>query len=280
MLSERSVLVQIHMPRSAGTSVSEWLRSASVVGLTSGHAAVYPEFNLRLEADLDAPALSDPRISTVSSHNIRSFPKTWSGRPVYYFTILRDPIEQFASYVRYMIEHREAFHLPRRLVRLEEIAEWCLDSRFGEVGLENPQTNHLALYPWCQLIGGRCDPTEYARWSADEHHGYWNARLSIAQTQLQSFLCVGVFDRLYDSLRVLHARSEALGIHLLAPEGVPNINGTRRSPGDLAWLAPGTPLGNAVATSLETDRELYRFAGTLLDRSLASLGSTRRASAS
>jgi hypothetical protein len=262
------LLVQVHIPRSAGTSIRNWLRLAATSGLTSGHADLYPSYEFTGEDDLRAAGLADPRITTASTHNIRTFPDTLCGRPTRYFTIIREPFDHFASLVRYMLEHRERFKVPRRLTTQRDVAEWFLDARFGEVGSENTQTNHLALYPWCETTSGRCDAASYARWSAEDHHAYWDARLDLAKDALASFACVGVFDRLPETLRLLRARSAQLGIQLLPAEDVPSINESVRTPGDTRWLDRGTPLGELVAQSLADDMQLYEHAQAMLDRSL------------
>ena len=264
-MSESAVLVQVHIPRAAGTSVSAWLRSAAESGSTSGHAELYPTYALLSEAQLNDAWVPDERVTTISTHNIRLFPPKLCDRPAWYFTILREPLDHFGSLVRYIIQHREAFRVPHGLREPRDVAEWFLDSRFGEIGSENIQTNHLALYTWCRETGATCRPDEYALWSGREHHEYWDGRLDVAKGVLRSFFCVGIFEQLHGSLELLRRRADGIGIRLLPPADVPAINGTRREAGDRRWMDPDTTLGAMIADATAVDRELYTYALALYD---------------
>ncbi len=141
------------------------------------------------------------------------------------------------------------------------------------------QTNHLALYPWCEMTEMRSDPATYARWSALEHHAYWNARFDVATSVLGTFLCVGVFDRLNESIELLARRSAQVGIALASPANLPAVNGTARHDGDDGWLDRGTPLGERIVAALADDFKLYAYATALLDAALAEPAEARRAPA-
>jgi hypothetical protein len=263
------LLVQVHIPRSAGTSVRNWLRFAAEAGHTNGHVDLYPPHTVSGEEQFRLGGLANPRVTTMSSHNVRSFPSILCGRPTQYFTIIREPLEQFASLVRYMLENREKFQVPRRLKTQRDVAEWFIDARFGELGAENMQTNHLALYPWCETTGGRCDPEAYGLWPAEDYRAYWDERLTVAKRVLSTFLCVGVFDRTAESMHLLVERSRAYGIQLLPAAELPVLNTTERSTDDESWLDPSTPLGELIARSLSDDFKLYEHASAMLAEALA-----------
>jgi hypothetical protein len=144
-----------------------------------------------------------------------------------------------------------------------DILAWLLDRRLNEPFRENTQTNHLALATWCDATGGRCAVTDYGTWSNADQHAYQSERLDIAKSVLRSFLCVGVVDRLHDSLELLRQRSAAVGIDLLPASDVGHVNTTEQS-GDLSWIGPNSTLGSRLRESIAIDLELYAFARDLL----------------
>ncbi len=267
-MSDRAVLVQIHIPRTAGTSVSAWLRDATQQGLTSGHAALYPTHALLSDAELSEAWVADERVSTISSHNILMLPPRLCDRPASYFTIVREPLDHFASLVHYMMQNRAAFDVPDQAREPREVAEWFLDSGLGELKSENIQTNHLALYTWCREAGTTSRADAYASWSADEQQAYIDGRLEVAKSVLRSMLCVGIFERLHESLELVRRHAERIGIRLLPAADVPAINGTERDADDRAWMDSATPLGAKIAASTAVDRELYAYALGLYERQL------------
>ena len=259
-MTDRPLLVHVHIPRTAGTAISHWLSLATKAGATSGHAAVYTGAISQVEAGLIDNHLYDPRVQTISSHDVRTFSESLFDRPAQYFTILREPLGQFASYMRYIFENRDCFRVPRRLRDERDIVEWFLDARFGELGRENPQTNHLALHTWCAMFDGRFEPADYPLWSNHDTHLYWTARLEIAKSVLRSFVCVGIFERLTESLRTLRERSAPLGIGLLSESKLPLLNETRHRVADEPWMDPEGPLYQQIADSLAVDVALYHYA--------------------
>jgi hypothetical protein len=82
------VLVQVHIPKCAGTSIAAWLRKASERGALAGFGAFYSDFVFS-DDSLWQSGLRDPRLSAISAHNVRRFPPAINGRPMWYFTILR-----------------------------------------------------------------------------------------------------------------------------------------------------------------------------------------------
>lgn len=262
------LLVQIHIPRCAGTSIGNWLRSAALQGVLTGFGAVYPDdFVFQNDGDYLAAGFGDLRLSAVTTHNIRKFPATITGRKAHYFSILREPLEHVLSYVRYMRQERAAFDLPPGLGDdTRDIAAWLLARSLDSPFRENPQTNHLALYTWCAATSGRCEPATYGRWSRADHHAYWNQRLDVARDVLRSFLCVGTVERLNDTLELLRERSRTVGIGLLPVSRMVHINTTNHDNDDLSWMDADDSLGRQLRESLTTDVELYRFANEMLDR--------------
>jgi hypothetical protein len=262
------VLVQVHIPKCAGTSISAWLRNASASGYLAGFGAFYPDFVFSDEG-LWKSGLHDPRLTAISAHSVRRFPPQIHGRPMHYFTILRRPLPHALSIIRYMIQERRAYGIPLSVGdSSREIAAWLLSRTPGAFGRENLQTNHLALYPWADATKGRCDPDESEHWSAADRAAYERERLDIAKDVLRSFLAVGTVERLTESLELLRARSAQHGIHLAPADRVPRDNVTQIPIDDIAWIE-SEPLGRRLLDSMAVDAELYAFAEELLAATLA-----------
>ena len=270
-LASTDVLVQVHIPKCAGTSVAEWLRLATFAGALTGFGAFYPDFIFSDEG-LWQVGLHDPRLTALSAHNIRRFPPKIHDRRLHYFTILRRPLPHFLSIVRYMLQERTAYAVPAAVGdALYDMARWLLERPAGSGFRENSQTNHLALYPWCDATAGRCDPSRYETWSKADRSAYERERLDVAKAVLRSFLVVGTVERLHDTLEVLRVRSAQHGLQLLEVEALPWTNVTKIPIGDVSWLEHD-PLGKRVVESLAVDTELYAYAERLLDEALAREG--------
>lgn len=257
------VLVQIHIPKCAGTSVGVWLREASISGNLAGFGSFYSNFVFDDDGLWEA-GLRDPRLTAISAHNIRRFVPEIHGRRMHYFTILRQPLAHFISMVRYMIQERRAYGIPPEVGDTSrEIATWILERPVGSHFRNNAQTDHLALYPWCDATEGRCDPLRYASWDLADQVTYERERLDVAKRALVSFLAVGTVERLHDTLEVLRRRSAVHGLHLLPAGAVQLANVTRTPIDDVSWL-DNTVIGERVVDSLTVDLELYGFAQQLL----------------
>jgi hypothetical protein len=260
------LLIQIHIPRCAGTSVGNWMRTAALQGVLAGFRAIYPDFVLENDRDFLAAGLGDPQLTAVTTHNIQKFPLTIVGRHAHYFTILRQPLDHVLSYVRYMRQERAAFDLPAQLgAETRDIAAWLLTRSLGSPFRENPQTNHLALYTWCDAGSRRCDPGAYASWPAADRKAYRNERLDVGKDVLRSFACVGTVERLTETIELLRERSRTFGIDLLPAADMEHVNTTSHDGDDLAWMDASHPLGRLLRESVAVDVELYRFANELLD---------------
>ena len=257
------ILVQIHIPKCAGTSVGVWLRNAALDGVISGFRALYPDY---VYAENEQPqGFLDPRLTAVTTHNIRRFAPMSGDRRVHYFTLLRDPLAQFLSAARYMLQEREAFGVPSTVGSTpRDIAGWVLDRSLDAPFRENNQTNHLALYPWCDATAGRCRPEARASWSPADCAAYELDRLAIAKDTLRSFLAVGTVERITESLELVRRRSAAFGLRLPAVDKLGRHNVTVVPVGDRSWI-DNDPIGVRLRESLAVDNELYVFAQQQLD---------------
>jgi len=260
------VLVQVHIPKCAGTSVATWMGNAYTWGELSGFLSYYSGHHIN---DRVWPnGLRSPQLTAVSAHNIRRFPERIDGRRIHYFTILRDPLSHFLSLVRYMAQEHHAFGVPAEVrSTTREVAAWLLDRPRGFPQYENTQTNHLALVAWCDAAGRRLDPSRYPFWPRADQIAYERERLEVAKGILRSFLVVGTVERLTETLGLVRTRSWDFGFRLLPVERVPRINVTGIPIDDVSWIE-NEPLGDRVRAALAVDRELYAFAERLLAESV------------
>ena len=263
------LLIQVHIPKCAGTSIAVWMRAAAVRGAMPGFRAFYDGTLLNSEADFFAAGFSDPRLTAISSHHIRRFPAHICGRPAHYFAVLRRPLAHFLSVVRYMIQERPAFNVPDDVSDDSiDIARWLLNRPLGSIFGENTQTNHLALYRWCDATGGRCDPATMDAWSARDLNAYRRDRLGIAKEEMQKFIGIGTVDRLDEFLPLLVRRAATFGIQLPSPSEVQHNNVTSVPLDDTSWIYR-LPLGQQLRDSLAVDQELFVYAEGMLAGALS-----------
>ena len=263
-MASPDILVQIHIPKCAGTSVGVWLRDAALSGVISGFRALYDDYVYE-DGELPAAEFRDPRLTAVTTHNIRRFAPVSGGRRLHYFTLLREPVSHFMSAARYMLQEREAFGVPDTAgTTLRDIAAWVLERPIDAPFCENAQTNHLALYLWCDATGGRCRPEHREGWAPADRAAYDRERLEIAKNVLRSFLAAGTVERITESLEVVRRRAAAFGLNLLPVEKLQHFNVTGGPVGDLSWIETER-VGSRLRESVAVDRELYAFAEELLD---------------
>jgi hypothetical protein len=267
-VSAPDILVYVHIPKCAGTAVRVWLKDAAVEGTITGFRALYPERHIYLPNEA-WPSSNDARLVAVSSHNIRRYPAMLGARRLHYATTLRDPRAQAVSALRYMQQERAAFGVPASVGRASiDMARWLLERTGGEP-FENAQTNHIALYEWCDATHGRVNPEQYGWWPKADRAAYERDRLALAKSLLRKFIAVGTAARLRESLHVLRTRSTGFGLNLLPAGRVTVTNVTEIPAGDdIAWI-DRDPLGARLLESLAVDYELYAYGQTLLEKALA-----------
>ena len=258
------VIVQVHIPKCAGTSVRYWLTKAAVNGAMAGLGALYDAHRTYEEESLWEACLKDPRTRALTSHDIRRFPAAIRARRMHYFTILRHPLANFLSAARYMQQDRPAFGVPDSVGKTtREMAAWILSRPLGEPFRENNQTNHLALYTWSDATGGRLRGEEYGSWHPADQASYQRDRVALAKQALDSFLVVGNVENLTRSLGILRSRAAPLGIELPPVEDVGRDNITAVPLDDVTWLQE--PLGERVMASFADDLEVYDYGVKLLE---------------
>ncbi len=258
------VLLQVHIPKCAGTAVSDWLRNAMLAGLVPGFAGLYPTYDLPPDVLWDT-ALHDPRVLVASAHNVRVFPPEIRGRRMHYFTLTRDPLARSVSHLRYILQEREAFGVPAEVNGLRELIPWILTSNALDAGFQyNAQVNHLALHVWCERTRGRCTPAAYGSWSARDTAAYRRDRLEIAKDVIAGFLVTGTVEQLRASLELVRSRAAAAGISLLPVDAVRRVNETKIPVGDAAIWLQSDPLAARFRELIVVDDQLYAFASSRL----------------
>jgi hypothetical protein len=273
-----AVLVSVHVPKCAGTSVRLYLKKA----LGAAHRDLYADRASLVYAEdyLATEVLADLTVRSLSSHFIRCFPPALAGRRLLYVTFLRDPIEHFLSYYSYIrkvyahiTDPELSACLPPACDQLSSRAftAWLLDRRFDTPFRENYATNFFARYTWTAATGRGprpgttlwphvWDPSDWAAYAVD--------RLAVARRVLSRFFFVGLAEQLQAGLDVLRRRSAAWGFDLPAePIGFANVS--RECRDDTSWLRAGDPVGRRLLASLREDFALYHFAGQLFQQAVA-----------
>ena len=250
----RPVIAHIHVPKCAGSSVRKLLSDS--FGPAHAHLYVDDTFFVYSEAEL-AACVSDPTIRAFSSHFVRSFPRSIAGRDMLYFSFLRNPIEQFISYVTYT---RKVFHdvrdanllncLPPDLpsLSIRQAAHWILTREHHVNFRENYTTNFFARFPFLARYG-----------DAKPESFYRKHRLDIAKRVLSGFFFIGITEHLDRSFALL--QSLARQRQLDFPGGALTMENTsyeRRD--DLTWIHEDDEVGSLLLRSIREDRQLYAWA--------------------
>ena len=191
------------------------------------------------------------------------------GRTLRYFTLLREPIVRWISYVRYF-----SFvgpHSPRPELTLREYAEEMLAKPPALTLTQiNAQTNFIAEHEWFRrhrddavAIDWQSDPELFAR--------YLRERLALAKELLGRFDVVGTVERLADFTRVLQSRALAWDVPLLPTDGLNLTHVTEKPPVDVAWIVPSDSIGRRLLDAFAEDFELYHCANERLTADLLRL---------
>jgi hypothetical protein len=252
------VIVQIHVPKCGGTALRNFLKNH----YGSAHLSLYVSdtFFVYSEEELTR-YLADRNVQCISTHYVRTFPARLAGRDLLYITFLRNPIDQFISYITYVKKYFQELQHDQPLIKclppdvpslsIREIAHWIL-TRGGEVNFrENYTVNFFARYVLCNGSSG-LDKDQYRK-----------RRLATAQKVLQGFLFVGLADDMNRSVSVLRKKVEAANLPF--PQGeLPFENTSFDLRGDLSWINPHDEVGDLLLESVQEDQQLYDWAQTRL----------------
>ena len=248
------VLVHIHVPKTAGSSFRTLLQT----WFGSDHENLYVDnTHFVYSEEFLGRFISDrPNLRSISSHFIRTFPPRIAGRETLYITFLRDPLEQFISYITYTRKFYDKIPdkdllacLPPRAadLPLAEVARWLVSRAPDLPFSENYNVNFFARFAYEKLHGSSKTPD------------YRRCRLVLAKAVLDSFFLVGFAEKMNESQAALERLGAVCGIDV--PQGliaVENVSSEYRD--DLRWTDSSTDVGARVSASLTEDRELYQWA--------------------
>ena len=237
------VLAHIHVPKCSGTS----LRVLMERHFGPRHLRLYVDDTYFVYGDetLRNYLLQNSEIQGFSSHHVRSFPRWLGGREILYITFLRDPVEQFVSYMTHFrmpysqITSKsllEAVPADANKLTLREFARWLLTQDRDVPFRENHNVRFFTRHS---------SPA-----AADQ--------LASAKATLERFFFVGITDRMDKSIEKLRARVQAAGLDFPQnPMPMENISKDYRD--DLSWIHPDDEVGSLLLRSIEKDRQLYEW---------------------
>lgn len=279
MVADEDLLVHVHIPKCAGTSLWYWLARHNV----GSHGFLYPLVSDSFYYDEEALAklgIASTALRCMSSHYFRVYPEFCAGRRMRYFTLLRDPVAHFVSYARYIRtvypnitdqEQMESVPPGADTLSLREFTAWLLACEYDVPFRENYQTNYLTSYVWRSTTGRGPKPGEpRPKWNAADWEAYCSERLALGKALLRRFALVGTVERMPESLAVLVRQAASWGLQLGPTDDVGHVNQTVDNGFDVDWIREDDPIGRALLDSLAEDRALHAFASSLLDEMLES----------
>jgi hypothetical protein len=243
------VLAHIHVPKCAGTSFRALLERH--FGPKQLSLYVNDTYFVYDDAALRSYLLRDPEIRGFSSHHVRAFPHWLAGREMLYVTFLRDPIQQFISYMTHIKKHYasitsrsllEAVPPDAPQLTLREFARWLLTQDRDIPFRENHNVNF------------------FARHSAPTAPD----RLEAAKAALDGFYFVGITERMEESMAKLRALAQTAGLEF-PPDPMPVENTSAECRDDLHWINPDDEVGSLLLRSVEKDQQLYDWAAARLE---------------
>jgi hypothetical protein len=229
------------VPKCAGTSFRVLLETY----FGPRHLGLYVNDTYFVYADeaIRSYLLHGPELRGFSSHHVRRFPHWLAGREMLYVTFLRDPIQQFVSYMTHVKKHYAEITSASLLaavppdapqLTLREFARWLLTQERDIPFRENHNVNF------------------FARHSAPAAPD----RLEAAKAALEGFFFVGITERMEESVNKLRALAQAAGLDF-PPGSLPVENTSADFRDDLGWIHPGDEVGSMLLRSVEKDRQLY-----------------------
>ena len=250
------VLVFVHIPKTGGMSVLHRLQAAGTAYL---NLFVNDTHFVYSHEALEQTLQNGPALRFLSSHFILTFPPGLAGRRMLYFTLLRDPLQQFISYVTFIKKAYTTLTDPNlrsclppcpAALSSREFTHWLLSQERDNVPFrENYTVNHLAR----QTYIAATSPAEFD-WAA-----YRSVRLSLAKEVLDRFVAVGLTEKMEESIVRVRAIARLHGLEF--PSGpVPTENVSNELRDDLSWIHPGDEVGAMLLHSIEEDRQLYEWA--------------------
>ena len=257
-ISQDPILVHVHIPKCAGTSLGAVLRAS----FPGRHLDVYAPFtDLVYTPDQLSRLLRDnPQLVSIASHAIRVYPSLINGRTALYVCFLRDPVEQFLSYLTYIKKQYSTLSPPHRLVvppkcdrlSMRRIAEWLVTHSDDVPFRQNYTIRFLTERLFLQQV----EPLPNSPLHLSLTSFYEKINLDLAMSVLERFLFVGIVDQMETSLHVLQQKLAPYGL-VLETTTVPMDNVSRDYREDLGWMTESDRVGKLVLDSLADDIRLY-----------------------
>lgn len=267
------ILVHVHIPKCAGTSVSRMLEAAHGP-LHHNFYPQGPDFTPSND-QLTRVLANEPATKSIASHSIRVFPPVIDGRSAVYVCFLRDPLEQFVSYTSYIKKNFDSLRpahkmlLPPDLDRisLRESARQIMTAERPVPFAANFATWFLTAAAFRRGLPNNLDAA--ARAKADAL--YRRIDLQMALDTLSNFILVGLSDRMADSIALLRHAVKPYGLNLdQVAAGHENVS--KDYVDDTSWLTPDDEVGAMVLRSVEKDRQLYAAMRRRFDSALRAAG--------
>jgi hypothetical protein len=177
-----------------------------------------------------------------------------------YFTVLRDPLQQFISYLTFVKKMHKTLTDPNLLACLppdpcslssREFALWLISQDRDNVPFrENYTVNHLARQTYISLQDPGVPFDDVA---------YRAVRLTLAKAVLEQFMAVGLTEQMDESLADVRMIARLQGLELPS-DGVCEENVSNGLRDDLSWIHPADEVGAMLLRSIEEDRLLYDWA--------------------
>ncbi|MDA8678384.1 sulfotransferase family 2 domain-containing protein [Luminiphilus sp.] len=235
---EKDFVFFLHIPKTAGTSVTNALQAAfpaehTLSALQMNNVRKYPE-DIFLNAQL---------LCGHFTHNV--YGKRLQRQPDFILTFLRDPLQHFIS-TFFHLKVDPTFTYTIRLVGDKALAEEIhaqVSEQSIEEFLEYPHSHLFDNFQTRYLVHGL----------SSEHGGFGDKELlPVAQDLLLNLPFFGITDRFNDSLRLL---SNVMGLR----KGLrfATVNASRNKPSDYA--ISDHALKN-IEQRIDIDRNLYQFA--------------------
>lgn len=206
--SYRPMLVHVHVPKTAGISIRKVLETTFPNRVLPVDHRVHRGNHGNLTT-IHSLLLAHSQFDALCSHLFRfSYPSVVAGRLMLYFTFLRNPADQFKSYVRFLKYSRSQFGPEDNLPFLGEIGGMTL--------VEIARA----------LMDGRKHGDLDVRWFMPCRFFGLTDQSEPVIRRLMGFVSVGIFERMEESLRLLKAKLAPYEIDL-AVESVPKLNASR-----------------------------------------------------
>jgi hypothetical protein len=204
----RGVLAHIHVPKCAGPSI------ASVLDSSFGrrHWRFYNRDTDSLYEDAEiAEVLASQTVQAFSSHLVSRFPRKLSDLPIFSFSFLRDPIQQFISNItdtqgRYATLGAGLHAQPgTRVLSTRKCARWIFSGPRNK--FRNFHENYVT-----QFFVTWANPNLLDMGYAVA--AYRMIRLSTSMDLLGDFLLVGLVERMEESWSPLIRKAKEMGTQL------------------------------------------------------------------